>query len=96
MQVAGIAPNYTLIPGGSTAALVAGGASIIVYGIVASATANSVATIFEADGLTTIQTMRVNASNTTESRTRFVASRGISVTTAATITVLVFHSNPGA
>lgn len=96
MQISGVASNYTLIPAGQTAALVADGASIIVYGIVASSTSNSNTNILEADGVTPIMTIRVVANSAVESRTHFIASNGVSVTTTSTAQCLVFHSAPGA
>lgn len=96
MQPFAIAPHYTSIPSNSTALLIAGGESIIVHGIVVSGTTAATVSVYESDGITLIMDLKVATSTSFESRTSFIAHRGIAITTPANATCVVLHTNGSA
>lgn len=91
------AANYTNVGANETDVLIAGGATILVHGIVVSATALEGTVILnELDGSTEVLTINVAADTSFEVKTSFLAKRGISVTTDINCECTIFHSNAGA
>ena len=91
------ASNYTNVGAGETDVLINDGASILVRGIVVSATAlEGTVTLNERDGSTEILTINVAADTSFEVKTPFLAKLGVSVTTEANCDCTIFHSNAGA
>ena len=89
------ASNYTTFaPGAAADGAVLSEGSIKVFGIVAANTNSSAETVIieEADGSTVIMRLQVPANNTIVMDIPFVADNGINVTTGATTTTTVFHS----
>lgn len=88
-----IAPNYTTVAAGQTDSAVASEGSITVFGISCGGTANGRVLIEERDGSTLILELDVLANTTAVHNIPFVAKNGINVTTPASVTCTVFHSN---
>jgi hypothetical protein len=88
------ATHYTLVPASQTAAPIASG-TIKVFGIVVSSTAGGAVTLLDAAG-NTIGTIIVLANSSFEMKTGWLADKGLSITTPASTTCTVFHSNTGA
>ena len=88
-----IAPNYTHVEAGDTDQEIVGGSSCTIFGITAGGTANG-RILFEEFGTSTvILELDVLANTATIMNIPFVAPRGIQVTTPASVTCTVFHSN---
>jgi len=89
------AANYTHVAAGQTAEQIAGGASIVVNGIIVSGEADAVVTLLTSAGAT-IGILRVPIDTSFEVKTSFLAASGLAITTDANATCTVFHSNASA
>jgi hypothetical protein len=76
--------------------VIALGETITVFGIVIEGTANGQVTIELSGTSTAKMLLSVLANSTTVMNIPFVADAGIQVTTPASVTCTVFHSNAGA
>jgi len=88
-----IAANHTHVAAGETDFAIASEGSITVYGITVQGTANGQVVVEEGDGSTVIQEISVLANTTAVMNIPFVAARGLNITTPASVTCTVFHSN---
>jgi hypothetical protein len=92
------APNYTVVPANSsTGVSIAGGSTVVVYGIVAAGGGGAgLVTVNEADDSTLIQNIEVPTTGSVVHNISFIADNGIAVRTEANVTCTVYHGNPGA
>jgi hypothetical protein len=99
-----VAPNYTHVPASQTAQRIGdtpasgGTSSLIVYGITCSATANGEILFYEEDGTTVIARFQLTTAATVSfsHSIKFLAPRGLKVTTPANASCTVYHSSTGA
>jgi len=90
------APRTTPVAGGETDLDIVGGATIFVHGIwFSSSSGASTLTLEQADG-THIHTFQLGAPGSEEFSIKFLADKGLQVTTSANGTAVIFHSQPGA
>ena len=89
-----VAPRTTHIAASQTAAQVAGGDNIQVYGIIVEGTSAGQVTILNNDSSTKFL-MSVVADSTVHLSNGFQADTGLRITTPAGVTCTVFHSHPG-
>ena len=88
------ASNYTRVAAAQTDAQVLSEGTIKVFGVVCANTNSSAETVTleEADGTTVIQSIQVPANDTVVVDIVFLAHKGLNVTTGATTTCTVYHS----
>jgi len=95
-----VAPNYTHIAVGQTAAALTNvsESSVLIYGFIVDPTGGAAtATLLENDNTTIIQVITVPSGGPAfESKALWIAKNGLKITTSANATVLVFHGNSGA
>ncbi len=91
------APKSTRVAPAQTDSQIESGSSLTVYSIVCSNTSTSAETVtIEDAGTTTIKLrIRVPGDDTTEVSTKFLADKGIQITTPTNTDCVVFHSQPG-
>lgn len=88
-----IAPNYTHVAAGTSDSAIVGGSSCTVFGISIGGTANGRVVVEEYGTTTVILELDVLANTAAVHNIPFVAARGLQVTTPASVTCTVFHSN---
>jgi len=88
-----IASNYTHVAAGQTDSAIVGGSSCTVFGISIGGTANGRVLVEEYGTATVIMELDVLANTASVFNVPFVAARGLQITTPASVTCTVFHSN---
>ena len=88
-----IAPNYTHVAASQTDSVIVTSESCTVFGISAGGTANGRILVEEAGTTTVILELDVLANTAVVFNIPFVAARGLQITTPASVTCTVFHSN---
>jgi len=88
-----IAANYTHVPASQTDSAIVSGESCTVFGISAGGTANGRILVEEYGTTTVILELDVLANTAAIHNIPFVAPRGLQITTPASVTCTVFHSN---
>ena len=88
-----IAANYTHVPASQTDSAIVSGSSCTVFGISIGGTANGRVLIEEFGTTTVILELDAVANTAAVFNIPFVAPRGLQVTTPASVTCTVFHSN---